>query len=155
MPLVPAGGSICVVDVIRKHLPAAVITICPRNCGRCLAEWLENMVIAWSLRRTLPAVASEEGEGNFMSSDTRSHVHYLVDQLPPIQLAALETLLQSLIDPVARAAALAPPDDEPVTDEDRQRSQEGSAMPSEGKDILMQDVLAEFGLGAEDFPIRP
>lgn len=89
-----------------------------------------------------------------MSFDTRSHVHALVDQLPPVQLAALETLLQSLIDPVARAAATAPPDDEPVTGEDRRRFHDGKAwLASGGKGIPMEDVLAEFGLRTEDFPL--
>ena len=44
-----------------------------------------------------------------MAFDTRSHVHALIDRLPPLQLAALETLLKSLIDPVARAAAMLRP----------------------------------------------
>jgi hypothetical protein len=34
-----------------------------------------------------------------MSTDTRIHVHALVDQLEPVQLTALETLLQSMLDP--------------------------------------------------------
>ncbi len=45
-----------------------------------------------------------------MSTDTRHHVHALIDQLPPIQLAALETILQSMLDPVSRKLALAPPE---------------------------------------------
>ena len=92
-----------------------------------------------------------------MASDTRSHVHALVDQLPPVQLTALETLLQSLIDPVARAAALAPPDDEPVTDEDRRRFHEGKARLAQrgSNGTPMEDVLAEFGLKIEDFPLHP
>jgi len=53
-----------------------------------------------------------------------------------------------LLDPVARAAAMAPPDDEPVTDEDRRRFQEGEAWFRQrgGHGIPMEDVLAECGL---------
>jgi hypothetical protein len=88
--------------------------------------------------------------------DTRAHVHALVDQLPPVQLAALATLLQSLIDPVARSAALAPPDDEPVSEEDRRRFHEGQAcFASGGKGTPMEEVLAEFGLKPDDFPVHP
>jgi hypothetical protein len=50
-----------------------------------------------------------------MNTDTRHHVHALIDQLPPTQLAALETILQSMVDPLARKLALAPTDDEPFT----------------------------------------
>ncbi len=32
-----------------------------------------------------------------MSTDARHHVHALIDQLPPGQLAALEGLLQSIL----------------------------------------------------------
>ncbi len=59
-----------------------------------------------------------------------------------------------LLDPVARAAAMAPPDDEPVTEEGRRRFHEGQAwLASGGKGIPMEDVLAEFGLKSEDFPL--
>jgi hypothetical protein len=54
-----------------------------------------------------------------MNIDTHHHVHALVDQLPPMQLAALETILQSMLDPLSSKLALAPTDDEPFTEEDR------------------------------------
>jgi len=37
------------------------------------------------------------------TTDTRQHVHSLVDQLPPAQLAAVEGLLSVMVDPVAHA----------------------------------------------------
>lgn len=50
-----------------------------------------------------------------MNTETRSHVHALIDQLPLVQLAALETILQSMLDPLSRKLALAPIDDELFT----------------------------------------
>ena len=47
-----------------------------------------------------------------MNTNTRSHVHSLVDQLAPVQLAALETILQSMLDPLSRKLAQAPFDEE-------------------------------------------
>ena len=78
-------------------------------------------------------------------SDTRQHVHELIDRLPPAQLSAVEGLLESMIAP-----------EEPVTDEDRRRLHEGQAWFAErgGKGIPMEDVLAEFGLKPEDFPLN-
>jgi len=55
-----------------------------------------------------------------MSADTRLHVHALIDQFAPVQLTALESLLQSVLDPLSRKLAGAPVDDEPLTEEDRQ-----------------------------------
>jgi hypothetical protein len=57
-----------------------------------------------------------------------------------------------LLDPVAHAVATAPPDDEPVTDQDRRRFHDGQASFAQrgGKGIPMEDVLAEFGLKPDD-----
>jgi len=62
-----------------------------------------------------------------------------------------------LLDPVARAVATAPPDDEPVTEQDRRRFQGGQAWFAQrgGKGIPMEDVLAGFGLKPEDAPRPP
>jgi hypothetical protein len=62
-----------------------------------------------------------------------------------------------LLDPVARAAATAPSDDEAVTEQDHRRFHEGQARFRQrgGKGIPMDDVLAEFDLKPEDFPRSP
>jgi hypothetical protein len=84
-------------------------------------------------------------------SDTRHHVHQLIDQLPPAQLEALAALLESMADPVARSIANAPIDDEPVSDEERravEASQEWFKKNPNG--IPFEEVLADFGLNLED-----
>jgi len=88
-------------------------------------------------------------------SDTRQHVHELIDRLPSSQLVAVAGLLEAMLDPVSRAIANAPPDDEPVADEDRRRFREGQAWFAQrgGKGIPMEEVLAEFGLKPGDFPV--
>lgn len=57
-------------------------------------------------------------------------------------------------DPVARAVAAAPPENEPVTEQDRRRLRAGQAWFAQrgGKGIPMEEVLAEFGLEPEDHP---
>jgi hypothetical protein len=52
-------------------------------------------------------------------SDTRQHVHELIDRLPAPQLTAVARLLEVMVDPVALAIASAPIDDEPVSEEER------------------------------------
>jgi hypothetical protein len=86
-----------------------------------------------------------------MNTDTRSHVHNLVDQLPPVQLAALETILQSMLDPLSRKLALAPFDDEVLTEEDRKAIAEADEWSKHNQPIPMEEVLADFGLTMTDW----
>jgi hypothetical protein len=88
----------------------------------------------------------------------KQHAHELIERLPESQIAlAVRCLEFMLLDPVARAVATAPADDEPVTEQERQRFHNGPAWFQQrgGKGIPMDDVLAEFGLKAEDFPRSP
>jgi hypothetical protein len=81
-----------------------------------------------------------------MAVDTlEAKAHELIGQLNPGKLAAVVHLLEVMIDD----------DDEPVTDEDRRRFQEGQAWFAQrgGQGIPMEDVLAEFGLKTADFPL--
>ena len=86
-----------------------------------------------------------------MSTDARHHVYALVDQLPPLQLAALEGLLQSMLDPLSRKLALAPLDDEPFTEEDRLAVAEADAWRKHNDAIPLEAVLADFGLNMADW----
>jgi hypothetical protein len=86
-----------------------------------------------------------------MSTDPRHRVHALVDQLPPTQLAALEGLLQSILDPLSRKLALAPLDDEPFTEEDRLAVAEADEWSKRHDPIPLEAVLADFGLDRADW----
>ena len=54
-----------------------------------------------------------------------------------------------MADPVARALAAAPVDDEPVTEQDRRRFLDGKAHFAHRGGTPMEDVLAEFDLKPE------
>lgn len=85
----------------------------------------------------------------------KHHAHELIERLPDSQIAtAIRFLEFMLLDPVARAVATAPTDDEPVTEQDRQRFDAGQVWFAQrgGKGTPMKEVLAEFGLKPEDFP---
>jgi hypothetical protein len=63
-----------------------------------------------------------------MSVSVRDRIHRLVDQLPEADLPVVELILvgrRATEDPVLRALANAPADDEPLTDEEAAAIQEG------------------------------
>ncbi len=83
----------------------------------------------------------------------KNHAHELIERLPDSQIPTAVRFLEfMLLDPVRRALATAPPDDESVTEQDRQRLHNGQAWFEHlGSGIPMEEVLAEFGLKSEDF----
>jgi hypothetical protein len=74
-------------------------------------------------------------------SDTRQHVHELIDRLPPAQLTAVAELLESMLDREETGEA-----EERAVEEARQWLRENG-----GKGIPHEEVLAEFGLTLDDF----
>ena len=86
------------------------------------------------------------------SGNDKQQAHELIERLAPSQLSAVVGLLQAMLDPVARAIANAPVDDEPVTEEERKAVARSEAWFKKrgGKGIPMEEVMAEFGLTPED-----
>ena len=50
---------------------------------------------------------------------TRRQAHEIIDRIAPSQVSAVVGLLETMIDPVSRAIANAPWDDEPETEDER------------------------------------
>jgi hypothetical protein len=86
-----------------------------------------------------------------MAAD-KQHAHELIDRLAPSQIPTAVGMLESLLDPVARAIANAPIDDEPESEEERRAVARSKAWFERrgGKGIPHEEVLAEFGLTPED-----
>jgi hypothetical protein len=82
------------------------------------------------------------------SGTEKQQAHELIERLAPSQVSAVVGLLQAMLDPVARAIADAPLDDEPVTEEERLAVTRSEVWFEErgGKGIPMEEVLADFGL---------
>jgi hypothetical protein len=74
-------------------------------------------------------------------SDTRHHIHELIDRLPPATLDAVAGLLEVMIDREETGE-----DEERAVDEAKQWLEENG-----GKGIPHQEVLADFGLSPDDF----
>ena len=68
-------------------------------------------------------------------SDTRRHVHELIDQLPPTQLTAVEGLLEAMIH-----------DDDELTEEDRRAvAASREFFQNGGTGIPFEQVVADLG----------
>jgi hypothetical protein len=81
------------------------------------------------------------------SDNGKQELHQLIDQLPTEQVtAALRYIHYRCTDPVLLSLLNAPTDDEPYTDEQRQRDAEAEASITGGNGISHDDVLREFGL---------
>jgi len=85
-----------------------------------------------------------------MAAD-KQHAHELIERLHPSQMHEAIGMLESLLDPVARAIANAPADDEPETQEERAAVAKSKAWfkRRDGQGIPHEEVLAEFGLTPE------
>jgi hypothetical protein len=85
-----------------------------------------------------------------MAAD-KEHAHELIERLAPGQVPAAIGMLESLLDPVARAIANAPNDDEPETEEERRAVAESKAwFKRHGQGIPHEEVLADFDLTPDD-----
>jgi hypothetical protein len=84
----------------------------------------------------------------------RQHVHAMIDHLRPEQLTEARGLLESMLDPVAHSITLAPEDDEPLTPEDCAALDRAEEWLKYNEGIPHEEVLAEFGLTMDDFPLK-
>ena len=76
--------------------------------------------------------------------------HAYLDHLPAAQLSAVRGLLESMLDPVSRALANAPIDDEPITEEEERDVAEAREWLKHNPGIPFEQVVAELGLTMEE-----
>jgi len=85
------------------------------------------------------------------ANNPKQLAHELIERMAPGQISAVVSLLEIMLDPLARTLANAPFDDEPVgEDEARQVAASRDAL-ARGEAIPNQDILADFGISNEDF----
>jgi hypothetical protein len=84
------------------------------------------------------------------SVQQKQQAHIMLDLLAPEKLSAVVGLLAVMLDPVARAIAKAPIDDEPVTEEEAKALDEAREWLKHNKGIPHEQVLAELGITQEE-----
>jgi hypothetical protein len=82
--------------------------------------------------------------------EQKQHAHVMIDLLAPEKLTAVVGLLEVMLDPVARAIANAPVDDEPLSAEEAMALDEASEWLKYNKAIPHEQVLAELGITQEE-----
>lgn len=84
------------------------------------------------------------------STNEKQQAHDLIERLAPGQVSAVVHLLQVMTDPVARAIANAPIDDEPLTAEEIKALDESREWSKHNEGIPHEQVLAELGITQEE-----
>ena len=80
----------------------------------------------------------------------REQAHALLDMLPAEKLNAVRSLLEAMVDPVSRALANAPIDDEPMTEEEERAVAEAREWLKHNPGIPFEQVVAELGFTLEE-----
>jgi len=84
-----------------------------------------------------------------MATD-KQQLYQLIDQLDAGQIAAVVHLLEVMTDPVARAIANAPVDEEPLSEETIQALDASQEWLKHNPGIPHEQVLAELGITPEE-----
>jgi hypothetical protein len=85
------------------------------------------------------------------ATNPKQHAFELINRMSTGQVSAVVGLLEAMLDPVSIALANAPYDDEPVSEEEARDIAESRAAYARGEVVSHDEVLAEFGLTADDF----
>jgi hypothetical protein len=76
----------------------------------------------------------------------RRQAHALLDMLPAEKLNAVRTLLEVMVEPLARSLALAAVEEEDLTAEMAAALERARASLARGEGIPHEEILREFGL---------
>jgi hypothetical protein len=80
-----------------------------------------------------------------MAAD-KQHAHELIEQLHPNQVPEAIGMLESLLDPAARAIANAPINDEPLSVADEKALDDAREWSKHNEPIPHEQVMAELGI---------
>ena len=85
-------------------------------------------------------------------TNPKQQAHELIDRISTAQASAVVGLITSMLDPVDRAIANAPLEDEEISEEETRAVAASKAWLAEhpGEGIPHEEILREFGLSPED-----
>jgi hypothetical protein len=90
-----------------------------------------------------------------VATNPKQQAHELIERMSTRQVSAVVGLLETMLDPVSTALANAPVkvpyEDEEISEEEIRAVAASKAWLKDHRPIPNEEVLAEFGLTAEDF----
>ena len=86
------------------------------------------------------------------ATNPKQEAHELIERISTAQASAVVILINSMLDPVDRAIANAPFEDEEISEEETRAVAASKAWLAEhpGEGIPQEELLAEFGIDPED-----
>jgi len=86
------------------------------------------------------------------ATNPKQEAHELIERISTAQASAVVTLITTMLDPVDRAIANAPFEDEEISDEETRAVAASKAWLAEhpGEGIPHEEMLREFGINPED-----
>ena len=85
------------------------------------------------------------------AAQERQQAHAYLDRLPPAQLSAVCRLLEAMLpDPVSRALANAPLEDEEISEEEDPTAARSREWFKNNQGTSFEDVVAELGLSMDE-----
>jgi len=84
-------------------------------------------------------------------AEQRQQIQFLLDSLPDEKILIARGLIAGIADPLSVALARAPYDDEPNSAEEEMQVAASREWLRNNKPIPHEEVLAEYGLGFNDF----
>jgi hypothetical protein len=88
-------------------------------------------------------------------AETREYAHELIERIAPSQVPAVVGLLETMLDPVARAVANAPVDEEILTPQAEQALSEAAEWSKRNRGVPHEVVVAELGILQEEIEAYP
>jgi hypothetical protein len=83
--------------------------------------------------------------------EDKQQLHTMLDLLAPEQVHALRGLVETMLDPLSRKLAMAPTEDEEISEEEERAVAGAKEWLKYNKPIPHEEVLAGFGLTIDDF----
>jgi len=89
-------------------------------------------------------------------TNEKQHAHELIDRMPMAQVSAIVQMIEAMLDPVSRAIANAPVDDEPESEAERQAVAASKAWLEKhpGQGVSLEDLSADLGLSVDELKRR-
>ena len=104
----------------------------------------------YSGRMLEESTAKETNRMSFDPSSEKQHAHALLDRIPDDQMTAAVRFLEFLLlDPVSRALATAPLEDEEISEEEEQAVARSREWFKHNQGIPFEEVVAELGFTME------